>query len=30
LLERAERGCLVSNSLRGSRALEAHVVVSPA
>jgi len=29
LLERAERGCLVSNSLRGSRALDAHVVVAP-
>ena len=25
LLERAEKGCLVSNSLRGARALEVHV-----
>ena len=29
LLERAERGCLISNSLRGSRALAANVVISP-
>lgn len=28
LLERAERGCLISNSLRGSRALEVRVVVA--
>jgi organic hydroperoxide reductase OsmC/OhrA len=28
LLERAERSCLISNSLRGSRALEAQVVAA--
>jgi organic hydroperoxide reductase OsmC/OhrA len=28
LLERAEHGCLIANSLRGSRALEAQVVVA--
>ena len=29
LMERAEHSCLVSNSLRGARTLEAEVVVSP-
>ena len=29
LLERAERSCLVSNSLRGARTLEAAIVTSP-
>ena len=28
LLERAEHGCLISNSLRGSRTLEARVVAA--
>jgi organic hydroperoxide reductase OsmC/OhrA len=28
LLEQAERGCLIANSLRGSRALEAQIVVN--
>ena len=30
LLERAEQGCLIANSLRGERALEAHVMESNA
>ena len=30
LLEQAERGCLISNSLRGTRALEAQVTVNQA
>lgn len=30
LLEQAERGCLIANSLRGSRALEARVIVNQA
>jgi organic hydroperoxide reductase OsmC/OhrA len=29
LLEQAERGCLISNSLRGARTLEAQVLVRP-
>ncbi|MEO8061580.1 MAG: OsmC family protein [Pseudomonadota bacterium] len=29
LLERAEHGCLISNSLRGNRTLEVEVVTSP-
>jgi hypothetical protein len=28
LLDRAERGCLITNSLRGSHALDAEVIVS--
>jgi organic hydroperoxide reductase OsmC/OhrA len=30
LLERAERGCLIANSLRGTRGLEARVIVAEA
>lgn len=30
LLEQAERGCLIANSLRGTRALEAHIIMERA